>query len=315
MNKQSELKTPVITEMLTSFAIQSVASESLTFLTQAGAADAGEAAGVIVLGKLAKAPVLNLMGDRLGEFTGSAFSTSISFTTGVLDSTKEVGFIYDGVGNERITKTIAFLAQSTVANGSWACDYLTGLIIVKKKTSDTSQTISYKVRAGGGGGTSSDQIQGNVAAGATDAGNPVKTGGVYNSSAPTLTNGQRGDTQLDSKGNTQVNLYTKIAGENLTYDRMITGKQALFANINTIATTTVKSGAGELQGITINTPVANAVITIYNNTAGSGAKIGTITLPAALLSSGPIHVPYGVAFSTGLTLVTSTTMDITVSYF
>lgn len=46
-----------------------------------------------------------------------------------------------------------------------------------------------------------DVSTGNVAAGATDSGNPVKVGGVYNSTQPTLTNGQRGDGQLDSRGN------------------------------------------------------------------------------------------------------------------
>lgn len=41
---------------------------------------------------------------------------------------------------------------------------------------------------------------GNVASGAADSGNPVKVGGKYNSAGITLTNGQRGDLQLDSAG-------------------------------------------------------------------------------------------------------------------
>lgn len=141
----STQKSPTMVETLASYNILSVASESLTFYTQAGAVDSGEAIGTIVIGKLAKAPILNLFGDRLGEFSGSAISTSISFTTGVLDSTLECGFIHSGSLNERITQTVAMLATKT--NGSWACDYLTGLIIVKKKTTGTSQTINYKVRA------------------------------------------------------------------------------------------------------------------------------------------------------------------------
>ncbi len=48
------------------------------------------------------------------------------------------------------------------------------------------------------------KAQGNVASGASDSGNPVKVGGRYNSSAPTLTDGQRGDLQLDSSGNLKV---------------------------------------------------------------------------------------------------------------
>jgi hypothetical protein len=50
---------------------------------------------------------------------------------------------------------------------------------------------------------------GNVASAATDSGNPVKTGGKYNSTKPTLTNGQRGDTQVEINGATTVALYGK----------------------------------------------------------------------------------------------------------
>jgi hypothetical protein len=48
-------------------------------------------------------------------------------------------------------------------------------------------------------------IAGNVAAGAADSGNPVKAGGVYNTSPPTLSNAQRGDLQIDVNGNLKVN--------------------------------------------------------------------------------------------------------------
>lgn len=46
-------------------------------------------------------------------------------------------------------------------------------------------------------------VVGNVASGATDSGNPVKVGGVYNTTPPTLTNGQRGDAQLLVDGSTR----------------------------------------------------------------------------------------------------------------
>jgi hypothetical protein len=42
-------------------------------------------------------------------------------------------------------------------------------------------------------------IGGNVASGVADSGNPVKIGGVYNSTAPTLANGQRGDVQCNTR--------------------------------------------------------------------------------------------------------------------
>ncbi len=47
-------------------------------------------------------------------------------------------------------------------------------------------------------------IGGTVAGGSADSGNPVKTGGVYNTSPPTYTNGQRTDTQVGPRGQTSV---------------------------------------------------------------------------------------------------------------
>jgi hypothetical protein len=55
-------------------------------------------------------------------------------------------------------------------------------------------------------------VGGNVASGASDSGNPVKAGGVYNSSAPTFTTGQRGDLQIDSSGYLKVNVSAGSAG-------------------------------------------------------------------------------------------------------
>ena len=46
---------------------------------------------------------------------------------------------------------------------------------------------------------------GNVAAGVADVGNPVKIGGKYNASQPTLTDGQRGDANLNANGNLFAN--------------------------------------------------------------------------------------------------------------
>jgi hypothetical protein len=52
------------------------------------------------------------------------------------------------------------------------------------------------------------QVVGNVAAAATDSGNPVKAGGVYTAAAPTLTDGQRGNLRLDPA----AFLYSIVAG-------------------------------------------------------------------------------------------------------
>jgi len=92
--------------------------------------------------------------------------------------------------------------------------------------------------------------------------------------------------------------------------------QYLYSNITLAAPTTtiVKLGSGFLHAIIINNAAVNGVITIYDNTNGSGTIIGTITSPAVLLQS-QIILTYNVKFTTGLTIVTTTAaQDITVSY-
>ena len=84
-----------------------------------------------------------------------------------------------------------------------------------------------------------------------------------------------------------------------------------FTNIATATTTVVKSGAGRLARIVVNTAVAGGVITIYNNTAGSGTTIATITMPATLLQN-HFEIEYNCRFHTGLTIVTSAATNITV---
>lgn len=55
---------------------------------------------------------------------------------------------------------------------------------------------------GPGGGV---EMEGTSAAGATDDGsNPVKVGGVYTATAPTLTEGQRGNLSFDTRNNVRV---------------------------------------------------------------------------------------------------------------
>jgi hypothetical protein len=87
-----------------------------------------------------------------------------------------------------------------------------------------------------------------------------------------------------------------------------------YQNIATTTTTVVKAARGRLQRIVVNKAAANAVITVYDNTAGSGSVIATITYPAALLSSQDT-LEYDVELQTGLTVVTATAaVDLTVVY-
>jgi hypothetical protein len=85
-------------------------------------------------------------------------------------------------------------------------------------------------------------------------------------------------------------------------------KPYIYRNITTATTTVVKSGAGVLKGITVNTTAAGT-ITIYDNTSAAGTKIGT--LKSSVVEG---TYEYNVAFATGLTVVTGAASDITVAY-
>lgn len=85
-----------------------------------------------------------------------------------------------------------------------------------------------------------------------------------------------------------------------------------FLNITGQATTVVKTGSGILHTIVFNGPTATTTAAIYDNTAGSGTLIGTITVPASPM---PVTLTYDAAFSTGLTIVTGVAnSNITVTF-
>jgi hypothetical protein len=85
-----------------------------------------------------------------------------------------------------------------------------------------------------------------------------------------------------------------------------------YQNIAANGTTTIKSAPGWLHSITINTKGATGnTATVYDNTSGSGTKIGTIDTTAQIQS-----LLFDAAFTTGLTIVlaSGTAADLTVSY-
>lgn len=88
-------------------------------------------------------------------------------------------------------------------------------------------------------------VTGEIASAATDSGNPVKIGGVYNSTKPTFTTGQRGDAQLDSRGNMQTTIFA--SDTNIPVVAHVDNADAVAAsssgrNLGTIARNTVFNG-------------------------------------------------------------------------
>jgi len=86
--------------------------------------------------------------------------------------------------------------------------------------------------------------------------------------------------------------------------------QPRFYNITTAGTATLKYGPGVLQRIVIGNP-SGTLITVYDNTAGSGTVIAIINSTG---SAGPISLNFDCPFDTGLTVVSTGTWNATVMY-
>jgi len=130
----------------------------------------------------------------------------------------------------------------------------------------------------------------------------------YTSSDPTLASGDTIQSRCDSIGAAySKEIYASTAEDNAVGVLKVEERFS-YSNITSATTTTVKSGSGFLHCITINTTAAGT-ITIYDNTAGSGTKIGTLK---ASVAENTYY--FDATFGTGLTIVTAAASDITVSW-
>ncbi len=123
---------------------------------------------------------------------------------------------------------------------------------------------------------------------------------IYHSTPATRATGQAGPLEADASGNLR------------TAEQYVTGYS--YARMTTAATLLVKTGAGVLHAIIVNTPVANGTIELDDALTNTTPIIGKVTLPAALVNEGPQTAIYDVAFTTGLSITTTGTMDITIVY-
>jgi trimeric autotransporter adhesin len=123
-------------------------------------------------------------------------------------------------------------------------------------------------------------VVGNVAAGSADSGNGVKVAGVYNSTAPTLTNGQRGDLQLDSRSRVIV---TVGDGGKATYSAAIVGLAPAaiptdFFTITGSATKTIRITALDFSGTQTTTAYQDIEVLVRSaaNTGGASTTLANV---------------------------------------
>lgn len=114
-----------------------------------------------------------------------------------------------GGGSVTITSPIGQTTKSASVSVTLASDQ--GTLAVLDSAAETSlatiatNTTGLATSANQTNGT--QQVQGNIASAATDSGNPVKVAGKLNTTRPTFTDGQRGDLQLDSRGNLGIAIF------------------------------------------------------------------------------------------------------------
>lgn len=149
-------------------------------------------------------------------------------------------------------------------------------------------------------------VGGNVASGAADSGNPVKVGGVFNTTLPTVTTGQRVDLQATARGELQALVkYTPSTGaDGVTNNSILSGVISGFQSgggLNPIASvgwlyngTTWDRARGDTSGGYVRSNFAfNAATTITrpaNTTAYSAGDVvgGAITFANMGTSGGRI---------------------------
>lgn len=196
------------------------------------------------------------------------------------------------------------LASTTTTTGSWilSCG---GLWSVRARLSAyTSGKATVNFQTATSKGMELQGSNGNVASGATDSGNPVKVGGKYNSTAPTFTDGQRGDLQIDANGNLKTSMATALSK---LVDSITTRPEAT-TYLNMTASALVRTGAGILVGMYVNS-TSSGTIKFWDQTSAAVPVMNNTITPAI-----GYHNLGSTAFATGLYATIGGTLDVTLYY-
>lgn len=273
--------------------IQVAATPGGTAIT-AGSAGTGTQTGTQIL------TLVQLDMSQLGSTTVQITSAGTTCTISYVSSEdQQTWFASNGYGLNSTNTSAVVNSSSTTAT---AFNFpRRGRYFRAYVSTYTSGTVSIKgsgaLHMTGQQALSNCVVTGTVAHGTAVSGSPNRMGGrarTYGTPYTALSADQTADLVTDLIGNLKVT------------------QECSYSHISSNATTTVKSGAGSLRGITINTKGASAnTATVYDNTAGSGTVIAVIDTTAAVGT-----LSYDIAFTTGLTVVTATgtAPDMTIAY-
>lgn len=200
--------------------------------------------------------ILNGSGEIVDSFGGSGGAVTIA----------------DGAD-----QALGFTTDAVVAAGA------TGTVSAKLRrlTTDLATAVaSLSILDDWDDGSDNLKAVGNVAAAATDTGNPLKVGGVFSTTLPTLTDGQRGNNQLGNRGS----LHVEIFGTNST-----TGAAASASGADGVSNTTAGINMYVFPRI-FNGTTWDRPVSIITGTNSTGTGISAVGLLAQYDDTSPTTI-------------------------
>lgn len=227
------------------------------------------AAGAATIGALALHQSVNL--DQVGGAAVALGQAAMAASVPVVVASNQTAIPVSGTvavsGTSAIGGTVT-LAAGTAAVGT----------IAVSGTVPVSGTVTANLGALNGAATAANQtaVQGSVSGGTAGTVSEL-IGGVFNTSLPTLTNGQQGGVQLDASGR-QI-MGTSVANIGTV---AVSGTSAISGTVAISGTPVVSGTVGISAGsATIGALVANQSINL-NQIAGAAPGVGAGTEAAAL---------------------------------
>lgn len=290
---------------------------------------------VNTIGTLELGTVVTTMGDLSGGTLGliTRVSTLGTMEVGTISALPNIpggtiGLVSNlANGTIAAVTSVANLANGTLAVVSSLANLVTGTVnringgtivaqiaAAANDVDVTSGSIAVVAGTVSAGTINVGTVVGDIASGAADSGNPVKVGAKYLTTKPTFTDGQRGDLQIDTRGNLRTMLafndsVTNVIGLADNVDAAAVSSSG--RNIGVVNRNTVYNGTewDRMRGDTLGVYTRqNPKPTIVTNAFGT-TTAGTIGTLVAAPSAG------SAIFITSLDIsAVSGTAEVVVSY-
>lgn len=218
-------------------------------------------------------------------FVANTNKTFLVQTNGMQQIRLRLSTIISGTGSVTIYSTLQAVDYGP------ASQLIVGTVAVTQSTSPWVVSLASTTITGTVAVTQSTSpwiVAGSVASGSADSGNPVKTGGVFNTTQPTVTNGQRVDNQNTARG-AQI-VATGVDTFNVTVNAPLpAGTNVIGHVITDSGSTTAVTGTVTISGtVTANIGTTGGITVAQGSTTSgqSGPLVqGAVTTAAPAYST------------------------------